>query len=409
MVPDLQSSMKELREANADFTALLTQLKQFISGEGPITVMVGGTSYTFPSIPSLIRDYRGGVFDSVVIGSGGSAVTLVVHDGALQVLGKDGNVASLEVATLKYSSIEACTLGSATVEDCHIGQFDAGEVTAKAADVETVSAGTLDAGSIMAHSLNASELDAEEASLLELHVGHYVYVPRDTADLFKEGGTTYSYSVSNAQFVQAGPHNNWKCSLPRPAGGKAPETMGFKQLPADGDWSRTAPDMMAYNGSTTYNDYARGLSVQLSNFYVMGTGPLGAQAIMANTQSPVQIGTIGDSSPGLPFAMVLGWPLRSYVPDTSVNAAFPQNANGIGILHEISAEDIGHIVYIRTEGELWLVPRLLEVKYIDGKPHSAALGLPCSVPPYTCLRMRLNRYTVEGDGYTLYRNVLELT
>lgn len=410
MVPDLQSSMKELREANADTVALLTHLKQFLAGAGPITITVGGTSYTSPSIPDLIQQYRDGTFSSVTIEADGRKAVLSFHDGALQIVDGNGDPMLLEVAKVRYGSIESCTLGDVVAEGCHIGELDAGSIAASKADVESVAVRSLTAGAISVQALGTGDLNADTASFSELHVGRTVFQPRDTLDLFKAGGTVYNHSASDTAFVRAGAYSNWKCSRPYPSGYKAPETMGFQHLPGDAEgWVLTAPDMMAFNGDTAPGNYIGGLMSQIVNFYVMGVGPHGTQALMSSVQVATQSGAIGDSSTGITFATALGWPIRSYVPDTSTSTRFPSNDNGIGIVHEISASDIGHIVYIRTGAQPWPIPRVLEVKYLAGIPVASALGTMYTVPPYSCLRVRLSRYAVDGDGFTLYRNVLELT
>lgn len=416
MVPDLQTSMKELREANADFVQLLTHLKQFVSANGSITLNVGGVDYTFPTIPELIAQYRDGTFDTVTVEAGSKKAILSLHDGALKIADGDGNLVELEVSKLKYGSIESCSLGDVAVDDCSIEKLTARNIVAEQADVANVKAATLDAGAVMAQSLSATRLDADKASIGELRMGRLVFAPRTVMDMFMVAGREYNYKESNTSFTEAGPYGKWKCHYPTleelQAGYKSPETMGFALLPTSSDngaWVRTAPDMVSFHGDTVPSDYSGGLAEKVINFYVMGTGAMGAQAIMNPQQVATQRGSIGDSAEGLLFARALAWPLKSFIPNTDAYSGVPQDtANGIGILHEVSASDIGHIICYRTGARKWSVPRLLEVKYIDGQPVESALGYPYVIQPYSCLCVRLNRYAVTGDGYTVYRNVLEL-
>lgn len=423
MVPDLQTSMKELREANADFVQLLTHLKQFVSANGSVTLNVGGVDYTFPTIPELIAQYRDGTFDTVTVEAGGKKAILSMHDGTLKIADGDGNLVELEVAKLKYSSIESCSLGNVTVDDCSIEKLTARDVIAEKADVASFKAQELDASTVMAQSLNAAQLEADRASVGELRLGRLVFAPRATMDMFMVAGREYNYKAGNVVFVPVGPYSKWKCSTPTPeelaAGYKAPETMGFAQLPlssSNGAWVRTAPDMVAFHGDTVpafyLGDplYLGGRAGKVINFYVMGTGPMGAQAIMNAGQTRVQGGSIGDSTISLAFARALAWPLKSYAPNPSAYDGFPtdEDAEGLGLLHEVSASDIGHIVCYRTGAHQWTVPRVLEVKYVDGQPVESALGSPYDVPAYSCICFRLNRYASAGDGYTIYKNVLEL-
>lgn len=422
MVADFQTSMKEIREANLAFISLLTQLKHFISNKGTVTIRtyrweagadVVDQEFTLPTIPSIIDAYRGGRFDEIILKSGDTEIHLKNNNGTLQIIDKDGNLVLLEVAKLRYASIANCVVDTATVRECVIDTLEAlGGIDVNRVSCQDLNiAGLLDAASGTFASLGVSSLTAESASVRKLAVRSMVFNPDSHASIFA-GAAPYNYAAGNAVFEPM-PSSGlcaYVCAPDvAPADWKDPATMGFTELVPGYPRVLQAPDMMTFQGNTKCSDYD-GTSYRIANCYAVGTGPQGTS--IEYSQSLPAMSEF-DNGACCPFALILGWPIRSFVRDPGHDGELPPVMagfdKGVICVHEFSSLDIGRIMYIRTLGNKWKVPRRLTTKYVYGKLQRSRLDLVYEIPPYTSLRVRLARHVVVDGSDTYYHNVLELT
>lgn len=420
MVADFQTSMKEIREANLAFVSLLKQLKSLVSKKGTITIEIGGTPYTFPTIPSVIEQYRDGNFDEVILRSGGTEIHIKNVDGTLQLSDSEGNLVPLSVSELRYASISHCDIESVTVQECSIDSLDArgsvsiDKINCQSLEVDTLGGNTPGYGSFT--SLSATNLAAETASLRKVFIRSMVYNPASRIDIFSEGGVPYNYSETDALFVQkAGDFSAYVCREFTPAEQalkpKSPTTMGFSEFRSTNGIPQLlrAPDMVTFCGENPFDAYAAERCNMIVNCYTVGTGSFGTQSVVSDVT--IRTGW-GSEASGIAFATILGWPLRSFAKDPASDPTIPvrvRQPEGAIFVHEFSSLDTGRIIYIRTLEHAWRIPRRLSVQYENGKPQRGVFDLEYSVPPYTCLRLRAARYAETVDGVTIYRNVLELT
>lgn len=415
MVADFQTSMKEIREANLAFISLLVQLKRFISDKGTVTINVGGTEHTLPTIPSIIEAYRGGNFDEITLKSGTSEVHLKNNNGTLQILDKNGNLVPLEVAKLKYAALANCAVSQATVQECAIDVLQAlGGISVDHVDCQSITITDLfTATSGMFQSFSAVLFSANTAVIQKLMVRSILFNPATPINIFA-AQTPYGYNANNDVFDDVSGGNHAYVCNPTQAeilkGWKSPDTMGFVEWPADPLARRVlqAPDMMTFQGTTKYSDVTKGKYLKLANTYVIGTGAYGTMPAY-----PAVAGIKGPGGGYCGFGYLLGWPIRSFVKvppsDATLPAVMRAYPRGIICLHEFSAADIGRIIYIRTFGNSWKIPRRLTTTYENGVLQSGVVDLEYEIPPYTALRLRLARYSVVEGTKITYHNVMELT
>ena len=412
MVADFQTSMKEIRDANLAFVSLLTQLKRFISDKGTIAITVGGIERTLPTIPSVIESYRNGNFDEIVLKSGTSEVHIRNNDGTLQIVDKEGHLVPLESSILKYSALSGCRVDSVAVKECTIDRLEAGGISVNSASCQSLAvAGQLVATAGMFQSLSTQQLSAGLATIQKLAVRSTVFNPAAQADIFV-AQSPYNYSEYNNVFDNASGGTHAYVCAPTPSeeenGWKSPSTMGFVELPkAEGNRVLLAPDMMSFQGHNLQSSYNEGKAAKISNCYVVGTGGQGTSVEYSTAQA------VKGPNTYCSFGFLLGWPIRSYVKDPPADPMLPPimqgHPRGIICLHEFSAADIGHIVYIRTFGSKWRIPRRLITTYEGGVLQGGMVDLTYEIPEYTSLRLRLARYPVTDGNKTLYHNVMELT
>lgn len=404
--------MKEIREANLAFVSLLTQLKRFISEKGTVAIAIRGEEHVLPTIPSIIEAYRNGEYDELILKQGGKEIHLQNNDGALRIVDKDGNLVNLEVASLRYSMLEDCVFDSVTAESCTITMLESlGSVNMERANCQNLTiTNLLTAQSGSFQDLNVALLNASSAFVHNLTASSIVFNPNVHRNVF---ATTvpYNYASGNAAFEDvAGGLHAYMCQPPElSTTWKDPSTMGFVELPAPGNRLMRSPDMVTYCGNTRFSDYNSGSATRIANCYAIGTGPYGA-AVEYSQAFPIMSSFDG---PCCPFALILGWPIRSFVRNPADDPELPSvmrsYAKGTICLHEFSTPDIGRIIYIRTLSNSWKIPRRLIARYSNGKLQRAVLDLEYEIPPYTALRVRLNRYAVQDGDNTDYHNVLELT
>ena len=425
MVADFQTSMKEIREANLAFISLLTQLKRFVTGKGTVTVRtyrwdadakadVVDAEWEVPTIPSLIEAYRGGNFDEVVLKSGDSEIHLKNDGNVLQVTDKDGNLASLEVSQLKYAALVGCTIDSATIRECMVDTLEAlGSISVNTVNCQSLSVtNSFVAVSAMLQGLVAAQISASAATIRKLAVHSMVFSPATVRNVFATT-SPYNYSDHDAVFdtVAVGTHA-YVCKPTQAEvsmGWREPSTMGFVELPPSAGHILTAPDMMAFQGNTAMGNYLQPRSLNIANCYAIGTGPLGT-AVHYSTASAVKA---SGSAVYCDFGYLLGWPIRSFVREPALDPMLPpvmrDNARGIICLHEFSAADIGRVIFIRTFGNSWKIPRRLTTEYENGVLKGSMLDLDYLIPPYTSLRLRLARHAAVDGAKAIYYNVMELT
>lgn len=413
MVPDFQTSMKLIRESNQDMVSLIQALRQFLSQRGTITITAGGNTYTLPTLPEIIAQYKGGNFDEIILRDGDNELHLSNMNGHLLITDSQGHLAPIEVSTLKFSTISDCVLAAVSVTNCNIDNFEAANgVTANKASVQNLTVNAYKGTSASFKTLVANILAVDYAAMQKLEVRRMIFNPRDPVDVFADAFGPYDYSSNNALFEPVSGFARYVCNPAYTQSRKSPESMGFVELPLDsGRRLLLAPDMVTFQGNTEYDDYANGDAGKIANCWCMGTGPSGTVS-MPNTVWPVRVGFDSNDGP-ITFGHILGWPIRSYSGNTANDPSIPAGARstkGTIFLHEISAADIGRIIYIRTLGNSWRINRRLTARYYDGAHYSDALDMEYRIPPYTCLRLRLNRVAEVVDShYTLYHNVLELT
>lgn len=434
MVADIQTSMKELQASNLDFVSLLSQLKQFLSDTGTVTITAGGISKTLPTLPEAIRLFRGGDFDKVTLQSGNKTIILENYQGTLRITDNNGALVPLIVSKLKYSHIEDCSFDEATISQCTAEGLDArGTILASSAEVSRITVtGAFNGNSGSFSSLQVGDLSAGRAMLRDISVGRMAVVPEGVQQVFAAGGVPYGYASSRVLYYPVpGTHPTWhlwRCNditqAEKAAGWMSPSTMGFVELPAPGSRLLQSPGMMTYCGDNEYEDYDKGDMLRVANSYIVGTGMQGYTA----TVNPNGSGFIrqgDDTSKPVSYGALLGWPIRSYVKDPSLDSTLPQTiypdswnpevagidcgSHGLLLLHEIPAADYGRIVYLRTQALPWTIHRLLTVTYSGNQPLVASLSLPYEIPPYTCLRVRLCRERHVEGSVTYYTNTLELT
>ena len=415
MVADFQTSMKEIREANLAFISLLVQLKRFISDKGTVAINVGGTEHTLPTIPSIIEAYRGGNFDEIVLKSGTSEVHLKNSNGTLQILDKNGNLVPLEVAKLKYAALANCAVSEATVQECAIDVLQAlGGISVNHVDCQSLTISDLfTAASGLFQSFSAILFSANTAIIQKLFVRSILFNPATPINIFA-AQTPYGYNANNDVFDDVSGGNHAYVCNPTQAeilkGWKSPDTMGFVEWPTDTTARKVlqAPDMMTFQGTTKYSDVTKGKYLKLANTYVIGTGTYGTMPAY-----PAVAGIKGPGGYYCGFGYLLGWPIRSFIKvppsDASLPAVMRTYPRGAICLHEFSAADIGRIIYIRTFGNSWKIPRRLVTTYENGVLQSGVVDLEFEIPPYTALRLRLARYSVVDGTKITYHNVMELT
>lgn len=393
MVPDFQTSMRVIRESNQAFLGLIMQLRSFLTADTEITVTVGGEPVTLPSLPAVIRAYRGGAFDSITLKSGSDVLTLSTEDGALKVSGPSG-LASIEVDKVVASQIASSTVQSLRATSCTIDALNAsaalnvGTISVQDLILNALTVSYLSLQSLSTQSLTATSLTADKLTVGQMYVNpgnvkHLFYVP---------GGSPYNYAASNYVFVDAtvggAKYKFWKC-IGLSGAAKDPTTYGFYAKPAN-NVPLLAPDAKYLQGE--YSIDATGVD----NIGIAALGAYGNQSITYTAAKFLKT----------PFNAVQSWPVALY-------GEGPAAAGyGMGFLQEIAPADEGKIIYFRTGGKPWRIARVLSLTYPSAsaqEPSAGSLGSYMEVPVYTSLRLRLSRATsTTTSGTVEVTNRLEL-
>lgn len=393
MVPDFQTSMRVIRESNQSFLDLIMQLRSFLTADTEITVTVGGEPVTLPSLPAVIRAYRGGAFDSITLKSGSDVLTLSTEDGALKVSGPNG-LASIEVDKVVSSQVVSSTAQSVNATSCTIDALNA----SAALNVGTISVqdlilNALTVSYLSLQSLSTRSLEATTLTVDKITMGQMYISPGNVKDLFcVPGGSPYNYAASNYVFADASigstKYKFWKC-VGLSGAAKDPTTYGFYAKPAN-NVPMLAPDAKYLQG-----DYAAN-STEVDNIGIAALGAYGNRNI---TYTNVKF-------LNTPFDVVQSWPVALY-------GEGPTAAGyGMGFLQEIAPADEGKVMYFRTGGKSWRIARVLSLTYPStsaAEPSTGSLGSYFEVPPYTSLRLRLSRSTsTAASGTVEVTNRLEL-
>lgn len=393
MVPDFQTSMRVIRESNQSFLGLIMQLRSFLTADTEISVTVGGETVTLPSLPAVIRAYRGGAFDSITLKNGNGVLTLSAEDGALKVLGPDG-LAPIEVDKVVSSQVAGSTVQSLDAESCTIDALNA----SAALNVGTVSVQDLVLNALTVSYLTLQSFSAQSLSVASLTVGQLdigqMYIsPREVKNLFfLPGGSAYNYAASNYVFedvtVEGTKYKFWKC-LGLTGAAKDPTTYGFYEKPAGGT------PVPAPGAKYLWGDYALN-TTGVDNIGIAALGAYGRANITYTSPKFLRV----------PFNVAQSWPVALYG-DGPIAAG-----HGMGFLQEIAPNDEGKVMYFRTGGKPWRIARTLSLTYPSTTalvPSSGSLGDYFDVPVYTSLRLRLSRaVVVTTSGTVEVTNRLEL-
>lgn len=393
MVPDFQTSIKIIRESNESFLSLLVSLKQFLTAETEITVSCNGESITVPSLPAVIREYRGGNFDSITLRNGSGTITLANAGGALKVTGPNG-LANIEAAKVLASTIASSSVTSMSAVNCTIDSLNSGAtLSATTMSVQNLALSALQVAYLTLQDLSVNKLDAGSISADKLTIGQMYIDPQDIKHMFYiPGGSVYNYSSSNYKFIDytvgSTSYKFWQC-LDLPSSCKDPSTYGFYAKPSNST-PIAAPDAKYLQGN---------YSEDLTSIDNVGVAALGASGTGNITYSNTLF-------LNTPFSYVQSWPVPIY---GSATAA----ANiGMAFLQEIRPNDKGKVFYFRTGGKSWKISRVLSLHYDSSgaaAPSSGSLGQVIEVPPYTTLRLRMDRISVtNSSGSVDVTNRLEL-
>lgn len=417
MVPDFQTSMKEIREANLDFVNFLLQLKKLLTGDGTISFTIGGETIEVPALPSIIEQYRGGNFTELVLKSGSYEIHLKNNNGTLSIVDKSGAPVTVNAGGIKYSFIDGCTIDSIDAQSCKVDTVEAlGGVQLSSASADELTVNSLTTASASVAELHATNMAVANMRASVATLSSLYFTPNTIQNIFAALATgPYVYADGNAQFKSAGSHYHYICcqALATAAGWKDPSSMGFAPMTTTVanpnylvEWALTPPDLLIFQGTTSYDKYEK---KTCSNCYALGS----AMTNYRVSQACVKIE--GSTSP-VPFSQILAWPLKSYA---AVPSAYPplsglpgaaDNADGLIFLHEFEMTDVGRIIRIQTLGNKWKFPRCLANTYSGGVLTGSTVSLVTEIPPYTCLRLRMNRIaSAPSANLSIVYSVLELT
>lgn len=389
---DNSTALSVMTEANSDFLEFIRKLREFLTGKEPVTFNIGG-GITVDSLMNLIRDYKNGRFETIILGgqSSGTQVELSVHSDEygntyFRVADKSsGNLAYIECEKLTASVLENCHAQNIYVEGATIDSI-VGSVAVKGGDITLDSLnlrnlnvdGTLDAKSMRVQNLNVVGSLVSSGMVL---MGTRQFAPSFVRSVFYRSSEVLDNA---ATYLHISSDNEWEMS------GEdylVPKDFGFQDAPATVS-PVSAPDLVQFRGNTAYEDFSqneymfsffrnRSVARELpDNVYVV------AETLPANTWKRMSL-----DSTEYEFAAVTAWP-----------TGFGSYSNGSGRLYltGFNRSDVGKEIYYRTSANPWKIYRRMHVYLANSvstgeSPEKVSFGELLEIPPYSCMRFILNR------------------
>lgn len=373
--PDFSTALRIIRESNADFMALVSQIRDFLTTDKELTFTLGNETIVVKGLLALINAYRNGQFVSVTIDGGSSKVVLSMDaDGNLRVEDAGGNLVKVICTSLTASEITASTIASVTAENCDIASatgtlnVTGGDVTLETLDV----AQALTATSATAKNVSADSVSSGSSYTTDLYIqGDRRMAFPDQRNVFYDGGAPVDDFAGKMASGYSNNEWDWTSTVAKPY------MLGITDP--------SIPSLICFQGDNKYSDFDR---------------IPGYPNVIANAQAQAAVGL--SSAQKVPFtdnpemAPLFAWPWM-----------YSDEVNKNLVLREFHNEDIGREVYYRTYGSPWTIYRTLTFNYSNyNTPLSATLGNPFEIPAYSCVRFLINRTGSNTEGTSV--SILEI-
>lgn len=371
--PDFSTALLQIKQANAEFLTLITQIRDFLTTDKELSFVLGNETIVVQGILALIDAYKNGSFESITIDGGSTGVVLSMDtDGNLRVEDKGGNLVKVVCTGISASEITSSTMGSVTAQDCNIqsatGNLNVygGNVTLDSLNVQD----ELNVTSAVAKNVSGTNVTAENSYTTDLYIqGDRRMAFNDERKVFFDGGAPVDNFASKMSAGYSDSVWNWASSPMA-----TPAMLGI-YFSTD-----TIPGLISFNGDNKFSTFG---SSKIAN----------ALALASVGISPAQSVHFTDD-PNM--AALFAWP-----------NIYPDEYNTELVLREFRTEDIGKEVYYRTYGSHWMIYRTLTFHYNNyNMPISATLGNLYEIPPYSCMRFTVNRVGSNTEGTSV--SILEI-
>lgn len=375
--PDFSTALQRIREANADFLSLVTQIRDFLTSDKEITFALSDETIVVKGLLALIDAYKNGQFNSVVLDNGSSRVILSLDtDGNLRVEDVGGNLVKVVCTELAASKITSATITSVTADNCTI-KSASGTMNVIGGDV------ALDTLSVQ------EELTTTSATAKNVTAENVTAGSSYTTDLYIQGDRRMAFPNQRMVFVDGGaPVNDFAGKM---SGGYSGNVWDWSNSTAKpymlgiSSESPVIPDLICFQGNNKYSDFNRLPFIP---------------NVLENVQAQASVGITSATR-------------VTFTDDPEMAAVFAapwmyvDEYNKQLVLREFRPEDVGKEIYYRTFGSPWKVYRTLTFHYSNyNLPISATLGMPYEIPAYSCVRFTINRAGANTEGTSV--SILEI-
>lgn len=373
--PDFSTALLQIKQANAEFLTLITQIRDFLTTDKELSFVLGNETVIVKGIMALIEAYKNGRFESITIDSGSTGVVLTMDaDGNLRVADKGGNLVKVVCTGISASEITNSTMGSVTAQDCNIqsvtGNLNVfgGNVTLDSLNVQD----ELNVTSAVAKNVSGTNVTAENSYTTDLYIqGDRRMAFSDERKIFFDGGAPVDGFASKMASGYSDNVWNWANS---PMATPAMLGIHYNTDPI--------PSLISFNGDNSYSNFNRmpGYPNVISNVQAMATTGV----------SPVSL----TEDPDMASMFAFPW-------------IYPDEYNKMLVLREFPVDAVGKEIYYRTYASPWTIYRTLTFNYSNyNNPLSATLGTPFEIPAYSCVRFTINRAGSNTEGTSV--SILEI-
>lgn len=372
---DNSTALQVMVEANSDFLAFINNLREFLTGQNPVTFEIG-TGITVNSMLKLIDDYRNGRFQEIYIGSPGSGTYIkmrVGNDGNLYISDANGNLAYVNCEKLSAAIVENCTAYNVTVENARITSANGkvsvsgGNVTLSSITVEKFKSNTFNSKNMYVQSMVVSSAFQCDGIL---SYGVRKFVPKATRRMFMRSGSSLNDAAGMLEFSTISGETWWDMSNPNKL---QAEDLGFTEaanLPE-------IPDVVEVCGDNSYLDFMTG-----AVFRQPIECPYNIIALASRGGGDASFVTLHLSS-DYEMAAMLAWASGKVMTIAGRKAL---------CLTCFSVNVSGREIYYKTGSHYWKVYRFMRVTYAptnSNLPLSVEFDGLIKIPAYSCIRFIL--------------------